>query len=133
MTCAKQAPSTNDRHKLVEVSSSCCVEAGEFELAAEGYLNVEMYSEAAWNFRVAGKFSAAVDIVERHRGHLDPELVQSIKETASIVFVKSGDTEYVDIYSTIHRLLIPPILTPSQVGAKTIRISGRFHGFSGGQ
>ncbi|KAG8942986.1 hypothetical protein FRC04_003272 [Tulasnella sp. 424] len=59
--------------------------------SANSFLKAERYTEAAFQYRMAGSFEEATGIVKRYP--VDPEVRESVIYAAKVVYIRQGDVE----------------------------------------
>ncbi|KAG8732236.1 hypothetical protein FRC11_014976 [Ceratobasidium sp. 423] len=77
-------------------AAECYIQAEEWKSAAESYLSAEEFDLSARNFRRAGCFEDAVQIVKKYRNRLKSRgLVDEILAIARLEFLRKSEYQYV--------------------------------------
>ncbi|KAG8912744.1 hypothetical protein FRC00_003886, partial [Tulasnella sp. 408] len=70
-------------------AGECYAVASQYIPAAVAFLKARKYTAAAYQYRMAGSFDEAIDILKRYT--VDPDVAESIKYAAKFVFTRRGD------------------------------------------
>ncbi|KIO23204.1 hypothetical protein M407DRAFT_9515 [Tulasnella calospora MUT 4182] len=70
-------------------AGECYAAVSNHGASASAFIKGKRYTEAAYQYRMAGSFEKAVDVISRYP--VDPEVAESITHTAKIEYTKRGD------------------------------------------
>lgn len=70
-------------------AGECYAVASQYIPAAVAFLKARKYTAAAYQYRMAGCFDEAIDILKRYT--VDSDVAESIKYAAKFVFTRKGD------------------------------------------
>ncbi|KAF7340216.1 UvrD-like helicase ATP-binding domain-containing protein [Mycena venus] len=75
------------------IAAECFEDAGEDLQAADIYLEAKEYTRSTELYRKLGKFDEAVDIVQKHREDVRPEVVANVTNVARLYYFKEQKLE----------------------------------------
>ncbi|TDL28963.1 hypothetical protein BD410DRAFT_818373 [Rickenella mellea] len=91
IACARD--SVGRKVAYLKVAGDCFVEVGKFSRAAQSYLEAEQYTLATQNFRKAGLFDDAVNVIRCYSGKVRQEVADSVVDVAKLYYFKEGKLE----------------------------------------
>lgn len=90
---AGAAPSPADAQILFANAGKCYAEAELYASAAEAFTKAESYTDAVWNYRRAGLFDLAIDLIQQHTHQIEAGILEKVTYTAKVVYTKDGHNE----------------------------------------
>lgn len=91
--CLAQEADPNEDYESIRLlfsnAADCYIIIPEHEPAALAFLRAGKYNQAAYHYRMAGKFDEAVEVVKFH--NVDRELAESVTYAAKFVFAARQD------------------------------------------
>jgi tetratricopeptide (TPR) repeat protein len=94
--CAKAA--TIDQLDYYRIAGECFSQARQPKRAAKAFLLAKEYTPALQQYRKAGLFDDAVDVLCKHRARIDDVVAEEFTDIARLYYLKSETTSRVSVY-----------------------------------
>ncbi|EMD41416.1 hypothetical protein CERSUDRAFT_89982 [Gelatoporia subvermispora B] len=85
---ASAAEAVNEKRSYYRIAAECFLHSASDRKAAEAYFLASEYTLSAQHYRRAGMFDEAVEVIQKHRNAMVPQVVESIIDVSRLEYLR---------------------------------------------